>query len=362
MTILRIGGARRSGVLCAAALAIGLALAGAPAAGETMAIAHLYPEDLTNNEVAPALQHFKDLVEAATGGEVEVEIFGAGALGQEVETGRQAQKGVTVQSVLISSGAMSSFYKRYQIVATPFLFESYAHAWAFLDSPWFADFMRGTIEESGLRYLGTFDDGGGFVAMTNNKRLIKTVNDFAGLNIRVEENPAHIATMRALGASATPLPWGEVIPALATGLADGQFNAPVVSVGFKLWEVNDYTTWTGHVYNTVTWLVSEAWLRGLPEPAQRAIVGAARESIAIAHGTAAHLAVLGWTTSCSKFKACHVLADDEREAMRARTRPAFKTWITGDFGLPAGEVEAFWAEVERVRAQVEADSIATYLK
>jgi TRAP-type C4-dicarboxylate transport system substrate-binding protein len=352
----------RARALAAAGLAA-FALWAAPArAAETMTIAHMYPDDLENNEVAPSLLHFKELVEHATGGAIEVEVFGAGALGQEVETGRQAQAGVTLQSVLISSGAMSSFYKRYQIVATPFLFDSYAHAWAFFDSPWFADFMRGTVAESGLRYLGTFDDGGGFVAMTNNKRLIKSVDDFAGLNIRVEENPAHIATMRALGASATPLPWGEVIPALATGLADGQFNAPVVSVGFKLWEVNDYTTWTGHVYNTVTWLVSEKWLRALPEAQQAAIVEAARETIAIAHGTAAHLAVLGWSTSCKKFKACHVLDEAERARMRDVTRPAFKTWITEDFGLDAGEVEALWAEVDRVRAATDADAIATYLR
>jgi TRAP-type C4-dicarboxylate transport system substrate-binding protein len=306
---------------CAIAIAFGLGASGGHAA-ETLTIAHLYPESLENNDVAPALHQFKMLVEKGTGGAIEVEIFGAGALGSEVETGKQAQNGRTVQSVLLSSGAMSSFYKRYQIVATPFLFDSYAQAWGFFDSPWFADFMRGTIETSGLRYLGTFDDGGGFVAMTNNKRLIKTVDDFAGLNIRVEENPAHIATMRALGASATPLPWGEVATALATGLADGQFNAPIVSAGFKLWEVNDYTTWTGHVYNTLSWM----------------------------------------TQSCEKFDECHVLEEAERVRMRGITRPAFKEWITGDFGIPAAEVEALWAEADRVNSSQKDGWAGSYLK
>jgi TRAP-type C4-dicarboxylate transport system substrate-binding protein len=343
-------------------LALAAGAASADAADTTMTIAHLYPESLENNEVAPSLAHFKQLVEKGTGGAVEVEIFGSGALGSEVETGKQAQTGRTLQSVLLSSGAMSSFYKRYQIVATPFLFESYAHSWAFFDSPWFADFMRGTVEESGLRYLGTFDDGGGFVAMTNNKLLIKSVEDFAGLNIRVEENPAHIAAMRALGASATPLPWGEVITALATGLADGQFNAPVVSTSFRLWEVNDYTTWTGHVFNTLTWLVSEAWLEELPLEHRKVIVAAAREAVLIGHGVAAHLAALGWYESCRRFKACHVLEDAERTRMREVTRPAFKAWISGDFGVPAAEVEALWAEVERVRTEQQSRWTETYLR
>ena len=137
-----------------------------------------------------------------------MQIFGAGALGSEVDTGKQAQTGTTVQSSLLSSGAMSSFYPDYQIITTPFLFPNYRVAWDYLDGDWHADFMSGLIEEAGLRYLGTMDDGGGFVAFTNNVRPIRTLADIEGLKIRVEENPAHVATMRALGASATPLPWG----------------------------------------------------------------------------------------------------------------------------------------------------------
>lgn len=340
----------------------GMIAGAAPVAAETMTIAHLYPESLENNDVAPALRHFELLVEKGTDGAIEVEVFGSGALGSEVETGKQARKGRTIQSVLLSSGAMSSFYKPYQIVVTPFLFNSYAHAWGFFDSPWFAKFMSGTVTDAGLRYLGTFDDGGGFVAMTNSKHLIETVEDFAGLNIRVEENPAHVATMRALGASATPLPWGEVATALATGLADGQFNAPVVSASFKLWEVNDYTTWTGHVYNTLAWMVSEEWLRKQTPEHQAVIVNAAREAIAIGHGIAAHLSVLGWSQSCEHFKQCHVLAESERSRMRDITRPAFKAWIIDDFGIPAADVEGFWSEVDRVDAALGADWPATYLQ
>lgn len=56
--------------------------------------------------------------------------------------------------------------------------------------------------------------------------------------------------MQSLGASATPLPWGELITALETGLADGQFNAPVLNTTFNFDAVTDYTTLTGHVYNS----------------------------------------------------------------------------------------------------------------
>ena len=351
----------RSTRLSAAILGIACALVLAPAHGAkyTMVISHLAPEDLTNNEMHPAMKHFESIVEARTSGDIDVQIYGNGQLGSEVETGKQAQGGTTVQATLISSGAMSSFFPDYQIVTTPFLFSNYRVARAYFDGDWHANFMRGTLK-SGLRYLGTLDDGGGFVAFTNNKRLIKNVDDIKGLKIRVEENPAHVATMKALGASATPLPWGEVLTALSTGLADGQFNAPGVSLAFKLWEVNDYTTWSGHVYNSISWMVSEKWFQRLPPDDRQIVVESAREAVQIAHGIAVLAAVKGWDASCKKFKACHILTQTERDKMAAIARPAWKKWITEDFGLKPKLVDELWAEVARIEKQINARDMKLY--
>ena len=331
------------------------------AADYTMTIAHLYPDDLSNNEVAPAMERFKQVVESATGGVVEVAVFGNGALGSEVETGKQAQKGKTVQSVLISSGATSSFFRNYQIATTPFLFPNYKTAWEFFDSEYFANFMKGALDESGLRYLGTFDDGGGFVAFTNNKRLIRTMADLEGLKIRVEENPAHIATMKALGANATPLPWAEVPTALTTGLAHGQFNAPGVNDIFRLYDTTDYTTWSGHVYNTVTWFVSDAWLKSLPREHQEIVIGASREAVAIGHGIATLTSIVGWVNSCKNFKECYILPDDEKAKMKEVARPAFKEWITTDYGMDVALVDEFWAAVDKTQEEISARNSAFYL-
>ena len=328
----------------------------------TMVVAHLLPEDLRDNEIAPAMAHFESLVEARTGGDIDVQVFGAGALGSEVDTGKQAQQGTTVQASVMSSGAMSSFYPDYQIITTPFLFPNYRVAWDYFDGDWHAELMRGAIDEAGLRYLGTFDDGGGFVAFTNNVRPIRTLDDIEGLKIRVEENPAHVATMKALGASATPLPWGEVLTALGTGLADGQFNAPGVSASFKLWDVNDYTTWSGHVFNSQSWMVSEAWFQSLPDEHKAIIVDSAQEAIKMAHGISALAAVIGWQESCEQFEECIILADAEKQKMAEVARPAWKEWITTDFGVEAALVDELWAEVDRIAAEQKARDAALFVK
>ncbi len=344
-----------------AASVIALAATDLDAQEYEMTIATLAPENLTNNEIWPGLVHFKNLVESRTDGNVAVSLFGNGQLGTEVETGSQVQAGgAALESTVMSSGAMSSFYERYQAVTTPFLFDNWRQAWTFFDSEWFADFMKGAIEEADMRYLGTFDDGGGFVAFTTRDRLIETVEDLEGLNIRVEENPSHVAMMQALGASATPLPWGEVITALETGLADGQFNAPVVNTAYNLYDVTNYTTLTGHVYNTQGWMVSETWFQSLPEEYQRIIVHSAREAIQLAHGASGALATASWEESCEVFDECYLMPTEERQRMAEMARPAWKDWIVNDFGLEEELIDELWAEVERIGNELEEEDVRRY--
>ena len=140
--------------------------------------------------------------------------------------------------------------------------------------------------------------------------------------------------------------------ALSTGLADGQFNAPGVSLAFKLWEVNDYTTWSGHVYNSVSWVVSDDWFRKLPKNYQQAVVEAAREAIQVSHGIAVLAAIKGWEASCRNFKKCHILSASEKKAMADVARPAWKQWVTKDFGIKTGLVEELWQEVARLEREI----------
>ncbi|WP_108446651.1 TRAP transporter substrate-binding protein DctP [Halomonas denitrificans] len=348
-------------VAALASLPLAIASTQAQAQSYEMAIATLIPENLTNNSIYPGLVHFKELVESRTDGDVAVTIFGGGQMGSEVETGSQVQAGGrALQSSILTSGAMSSFYPDYQVVTAPFLFDDWRQAWAFFDGEWFADFMSGTVEAADMRYLGTFDDGGGFVAFTNNERLIKTVEDLEGLNIRTEENPAHVATMKALGASATPLPWGELITALETGLADGQFNAPVINTTYGLDEVTDYTTLTGHVYNSASWVVSETWFQELPEEYQRVITNAAREAVTLSHGASAMLATASWQKSCELFEECYLMPTDERQRMADIARPAWKSWIVDDFGADPELVEAMLDEVASLRESLPEEAYQRY--
>ena len=325
-----------------------------------MVIGHHFPIDLENNEVHPALIRFQELVDLYTDGNVAVEVHGGATLGSEIEVTEEAQAGITVQSSVLSSGAMSSFYEPYQIMTTPFLFPDYLTAWAFFDSDWFADFMYDMREATGLRYLGTFDDGGGFVAFTNDVRLIRTPEDLEGIVIRVEENPAHITIIEAMGASAVPLEWGEVPTALETGIADGQFNAPGLNAAMDFWELVEYSTWSKHIFNTLTWVVNDDWFTDLPDEYQDAILRASREAVAVSRGVSTQLTLRGWEESEERFVDTHDLTPEEQERFREVTRPAFEEWIVEDFGIDEDLLHDLWETVDRINEELSEEYRSKY--
>lgn len=106
------------------------------------------------------------------------------------------------------------------------------------------------------------------------------------------------------------------------------------------------------MYNSISWVVSEKWFQKLPPEYRRIVVEAAREAVQVSHGMAVLAAVKGWEASCKRFKACHVLSAAERERMAALARPAWRKWITEDFGVKPKLVDDLWAEVARVEKDI----------
>ena len=332
-------------------LAVGVAvmLIGPSYAVEKVAIAHLQQKDMETNEVYPAMLQFKRLLEERTGGAFEVEIFPGGQLGNEVETTQEVQQGYTIQMVIASSGAFSAFYKKYQAIVQPFLFPDKLTAWAFFDSDYMANFMKG-LPKIGLRYLGTMDDGGGFVVLTNSLRPVYSMGDFKGMRVRTEENPSHMAIMNAMGASATPMPWGDVATALATKTAHAQFNAPAVIADNHLWDIQKYVSETRHIYNTLQWLVSERWYQRQSKKQQVEILRAAREAIHYSRSLAEHLSLKAVTKSKKHGMIWNSITPENIEKMRKASQAGYRRWAVEDYGLSADLLDSVSNEVDRINA------------
>lgn len=321
----------------------------------------IYPGDMAGNEVFPSLQYFKTLLEERTAGAYEVEIFPGGQLGTEVEGLRECQAGVTVHMALASSGAFSSFYKKYQAIVAPYLFPNRLTAWAFFDSPFFADFM-GDLTSIGLRYLGTMDDGGGFVVLTNNLRPVHSPSDLKGMRIRTEENPAHMAIMDAMGASTVPMAWGQLATALATKTAHGQFNAPSIVAWAKFWETQSYVTFLNHIYNTNTWVVNDKWFKQQSQGHQEVIVQCAREVIIYSRGLATHLSALAVGQIKERgMKPNHITPKNMAEFSNL-AQTGYRRWAVDKFGLSAELLESVQKEVGRIQKDIRNNMVNLYAK
>lgn len=313
----------------------------------TINVATVFPGELKNNEVYPSLVYFKELVESRSGGELAVKIFPGGQLGSEVETTRECKAGTTVQMALASSGAFSSFYRNYQAIIAPFLFPDRLSAWAFFDSEFFANFMK-DLEKIGLRYLGTFDEGGGFVALTNSLRPVRTPADLKGMRIRTEENPAHLAIMNSMGASAVPMAWGEVATALATKTAHGQFNAPSILVWAKLWETQKYVTMLNHIFNTTTWVVNDKFFRNLSPKNQAIVLRASREAILLSRGLGLQLTERATDIVKEQGMEVNYLTEEQRQQFVKLSVPGYRKWAVEDFKLDAKLVDSVYEEINRI--------------
>ena len=112
------------------------------------------------------------------------------------------------------------------------------------------------------------------------KKPIKTVADAKGLKIRVQQSDLWVALVSAMGANATPMPYGEVYTGLKTGLIDAaENNIPSFDTAKHVEAVKIYSK-TEHSMAPEILVMSKIVYDKLPKAEQDMIRAAAKESVA----------------------------------------------------------------------------------
>jgi tripartite ATP-independent transporter DctP family solute receptor len=200
---------------------------------------------------------FKELLEARSP-EYEVKIYHSASLGTETEILQQIRMS-SVQMGVITDGPFDVFVPAARVIGYPFMFESYQQVDRVLDGPAGQDLLA-RLEKAGLKGLAFSENG--FRHLTNNKRPVHTVDDGAGLKIRVMESVVHKELWRLLGANPTPMGW-PIYSELQQGTIDAQENPLSVIANYKLQEVQKYLTLTGHVYSSHIDVANLQWFQSL---------------------------------------------------------------------------------------------------
>jgi len=200
-------------------LAIGFFMTSSSEAADkpiVLKLAETHPQDYPTTK---GDYEFARLVKERTNGRIIVEVYHSKQLGEERAVIEQVQLGA-IDMTRVSISAVSSFVRDLDAFQLPYLYRDAAHMWKVLNGPIGAEIFK---KHEPFNFVGV----GWFEAGSRNfytKKQVKTVSDLKGMKIRVQQAPLMVGMVEALGAVATPLPFGEVYSALQTGVVDGAEN------------------------------------------------------------------------------------------------------------------------------------------
>jgi TRAP-type transport system periplasmic protein len=223
---------------------------------------------------ATGLKFMAEEVTKRSNGTINMVFHGGTLLNKELEIMDAVKSGNV--AIGCPSGAASTVFPEMGVFLTPYLVRDYQHAYAMFNGQIGKDLDETFQKKYKVKVLFFFDYG--FRHFWNSKRPINNPADLKGLKMRVQQGRVFADTVNGLGASAVPMPWGEVIPAAQQGVIDGA-DLPVVNINaLKIYEVSKFASMTYHNYGpTVVVMNLDIW-KSLPADQQKLIMDVSMEA------------------------------------------------------------------------------------
>lgn len=250
---------------------VAIAIGGSAVAQEyTMKIGTATPAGDQNTWMA----RFKERVEKRAGGRIAIKLFPSDQLGSTPRQIEGVQLG-TIEAFVGPAAFLKGVDPRFQVPNVPGIFRDKRHAMDTVTDPEFRDRFLSVGEQKGVRGISMWIPN--IAATVNRNYPIRRVEDYRGLKLRVLASEIEIEYLRRLGASATPIPLMDTLPALQSGTVDGVVAALVIFVPFKYWNVAKYMTNTHEAVFPVISVVSKTWWDKLPNDLQNIMLEEAKK-------------------------------------------------------------------------------------
>lgn len=232
----------------------------------------VHPDDYPT---VTAVRHMGELISQRTGGRHSIKVFSKSALGNEKDTIEQTKLGALAMT-RVNVAPMNNICPETLVPTMPFLFRSKEHMRKVLDGAIGDEILKG-CEAQGFVGLAFYDSGARSIYTV--KKPLKTLADAKGLKVRVQQSDLWVALLEAMGANATPMPYGEVYTALKTGLVDAAENNYPSYESSRHFEVAKYYAKTEHSMAPEILLFSKKVWDTLSPQDQQIIRQAAKESV-----------------------------------------------------------------------------------
>ncbi len=310
----------------AAALAVPASLAGPPgrafAQGAiTLRLSHDEPTFMLTHGI---LTELADSVQKKTNGAVRIDLFpGAQLAGGNLRTQFQQNQAGAIDIAMTATGILNNWTAKADIISLPFLLSGLDDMKALVGSDLGRDVMA-LVEPLGLHAIDLWARD--LRQWVNAKRPIATPADLKGLKFRVPETALWVATFKALGATPTPMPFGEAFTAVQLGALDGAERPTEFITGEKWSTIAKYLTIADYSGDALMPTVNKAKWQGLPKDVQAILV----EEFRLAgekkyeRETAMKAAVI--TAMRQAGMQVDVLSAEQRQAFRRQVAPIWKEW------------------------------------
>lgn len=194
-----------------------------------------------------ALNGFAERLAAATDGRWSIDVFANEQLGAQAEALQLVADGA-VDLAIVAGPQLENLNKDFVVFNLPGVFESDEHEMAVVNDPDITTDLYSSLESQHITVVGGFTAG--MRGVYTKEGPIMTPADLAGMKIRVQETDTMVRMIELMGATATPMAFGEVYTALQSGVIDGAENAEPSYTTQKHNEVAKYYSYTNHLINT----------------------------------------------------------------------------------------------------------------
>ena len=271
-----------------------------------------------------AVKAMGKMLEESTGGKLCVEIYHSAQLGQEKDTIEQTQFGA-IDLNRVSLGPFNNIIEETQVPSLPYIFRSVDHMHKVMDGPIGQEILDAFAAHD-LIGLAFYD--GGSRSFYNKEKPIKSMEDLKGMKFRVMQSDMFVDMVSALGANATPLPYGEVYSSIQTGVIDGaENNWPSYDTSGHF-EVAKYYTLDQHLIVPEVLVMSKKSWDKLSADEQEKVRAAAKASVPVMR----ELWVAQEKKSEDKVRAAgsEIITDIDKTPFIEAMKPVYEKYVKSD--------------------------------
>ena len=262
----------RRGVLLLAVAALGAV--SLPAMAQSKTVLRISTPAVPDDWHARMWTVFKDALDKSAPGEFEVQINLNGSLFKQGTEPAAMARG-NLELAAISAFDIAKLVPEFSVFTAGYVIRDPAQQQKVFNGPIGAELFKTVAEKMEVTALATVYLGTRQLNLRDTRK-VATPADLKGVKLRMPGTREWLFLGEALGATATPLAFGEVYLGLKTGTIDGQDN-PLPSVrAAKFYEVTKQIVLTGHLVDSLFITMSNKSFNALSAAQRQKVVAAAQ--------------------------------------------------------------------------------------